>query len=231
MRCGLLIFGIVAAASLLFGFPSDEKLKEHPPHPTGSPREGLDKTTSKLANQLPHTGHSSDAPIARNNYIDDHIFGKMEADNVPHAQLSSDDDFLRRVSLDLIGRLPEPNQVRSFITDSDPDKRNKLIDQLTDAKVDPGGFHPSFPYLDRWTYFFSDLYKNSSGEVGARGRNLFRNYIHTALLLRVPYNELVMEMLTATTRSNWESPGSNYLARCHVDGAGDGNLINHEDTI
>ncbi len=231
MRYDFLVLGIFASASLLFGFPSEEKTKEHPPHPTGSPRETLDGATTKLANQLSHTGHSSGAPITRNNYIDDHIFGKMEADNVPHAQLSSDEDFLRRVSLDLIGRLPEPNQVRSFIKDPDANKRNKLIDKLTDAKVDPGGFHPSFPYLDRWTYFFSDLYKNGSGEVGTRGRNLFRNYIHTALLLRVPYNELVTEMLTATTRSNWESPDSNYLARCHVDGAGDGNLINHEDTI
>ena len=147
-----------------------------------------------------------------------------------HAQLSSDEEFLRRVFLDLTGRLPEPDRVRSFVEESDPDKRYKLIDELTDAKVDPGGVHPSFPYLDRWTYFFSDLFRNASAELGVKGRNLFWDYIHTALLLRVPYNELVTEMLTATTRSNWESPKSNYLARMHTDDA-DGLGINHEDTI
>ena len=63
----------------------------------------------------------------------------MERDNIPHAQLSSDEEFLRRVFLDLTGRLPEPDRVRSFVEESDLDKRYKLIDELTDAKVDPGG--------------------------------------------------------------------------------------------
>ena len=230
MKCASGVLAIFAAASLLLGYPADKKSTKHPPDPKGSPRADLDEATSKLAAQFPRLGGPPIGPIPRNNYIDDYIFGKMERDNIPHAQLSSDEEFLRRVFLDITGRLPEPDRVRSFVEESDPDKRNKLVDELTDAKVDPGGYHPSFPYLDRWTYFFSDLFRNASAELGVKGRNLFWDYIHTALLLRVPYNELVTEMLTATTRSNWESSLSNYLARSHTDDA-DGLGINHEDTI
>jgi hypothetical protein len=63
-----------------------------------------------------------------------------------------------------------------------------------------------------------------------KGRNLFRDYIHTALLLDLPYNQFVTEMLTATARSNWQVAPSGFLARNHADDA-DGLAINHEDTV
>ncbi len=155
----------------------------------------------------------------------------MEQDHIPHAPLSSDEEFLRRVSLDLIGRIPQPEQVRAFAADRDPAKRDKLIDELTDAKVDPAAIpHPSAPFLDRWTYFFGDLFKNAGAEIGVKGRNLFADYIHTALLLDIPYNQFVTEMLSASARSNWQYGPSGFLARNHADDA-DGLAINHEDTI
>lgn len=51
-----------------------------------------------------------------------------------------------------------------------------------------------------------------------------------ALLLEVPYNQLVTELLTVTARSSWLSGPANYLGRLHVDGT-DGLANNHEDTI
>lgn len=230
----------LVAAALLPGNAADsgpkkdpahtKKQVEHPEDPTGSTRTDLDNVTSKVTARFPHFSRAA-GPIPRNNYIDDFIFGKMERDGIPHAKLSSDEEFFRRVSLDLTGRLPEPEQVRKFVTDSAPDKRAKLIDELTDAKVDPGAIpHPTHPFLDRWTYFFSDLFRNGLPELGAKGRNLFWDYINTSLLLNIPYNQLVTEMLTATARSNWESGPSNFLARNHADDS-DGLAINHEDTI
>ena len=50
----------------------------------------------------------------RANFIDDYIFGKMKADGVPHAKLSTDTEFMRRIYLDLWGRLPDAEQVRKF---------------------------------------------------------------------------------------------------------------------
>ncbi len=207
-----------------------EDKKAHPPNPRSGSRAELDEVTSRVTAGL--AGPVQSPPVRKNNYIDDFIFDKLRQDQIPHAPLSSDAEFLRRAHLDLTGRLPEVSRVRGFLKDADPEKRSKLIDELTDAKVDPDALnHPSFPYLDRWTYFLCDLFRITQGEIGPpKGRNLFWDYINTALLLDVPYDELVTEMLTAKTRSNWESAASNYLVRNHADDA-DGLGINHEDSI
>ncbi|MCY3759111.1 MAG: DUF1553 domain-containing protein [Acidobacteria bacterium] len=230
MKLPLLLLPLLVVALALFGQPEDkESKKPHPPKPGSGSRAELDEVTSRVTAGL--AGPQDSPPVRRNNYIDDFIFDKLERDGIPHAPLSSDAEFLRRAHLDLIGRLPEVDKVRSFLKDTDPDKRSRLIDELTGARVDPAAAdHPSHPYLDRWTYFLCDLFRTTQGEVGPKGRNLFWDYLNTALLLDVPYDQLVTEMLTATARSNWESAPANYLARNHADDA-DGLGVNHEDSI
>ena len=65
--------------------------------------------TERIASSLPGTKASS-ALIPSHNFVDQHIFGKMQRDRVPHAPLSSDYEFLRRVTLDLTGRIPSPRR-------------------------------------------------------------------------------------------------------------------------
>ena len=65
--------------------------------------------------------------IARKSFVDNYIFDKMQQDGVPHAPLASDTEFLRRVTLDLTGRLPTPEQVRSFLQDTDPNVLNASV--------------------------------------------------------------------------------------------------------
>jgi len=52
------------------------------------------------------------------NFIDDEIFGKMQKDGVVPTVLAGDEEFLRRVTLDLTGRIPDPATVQSFLADS-----------------------------------------------------------------------------------------------------------------
>ena len=222
---------IIASAACLTAASGEKPPAKHPANPSGSAAVGLDELTSDVAPRLPKTDGRATQSIRRNNYIDDFIFVKMETDKVPHSRLSSDEEFLRRVYLDLTGRIPQPEQVRKFVADQGARKRELVIDELTNAKVDPAAIeHPTSPFLDRWTYFFCDLFKNAAAEIGVKGRNLFWDYIHTALLLDIPYNRFVTEMLTATTLSNWQSGPSGLLARNHADDA-DGLAINHEDTL
>lgn len=230
MKPPLLLLPLIVVALAVFGQPEDKTGKKpHPPKPGSGSRAELDEVTTRVTAGLAGPEHS--LLVRRNNYIDDFIFDRLERDGIPHAPLSSDAEFLRRAHLDLIGRLPEVDKVRSFLKDTDPDKRSRIIDELTGARVDPAAAdHPSHPYLDRWTYFLCDLFRNTQGEVGPKGRNLFWDYLNTALLLDVPYDQLVTEMLTATARSNWESAPANYLARNHADDA-DGLAVNHEDSI
>jgi hypothetical protein len=225
---GWLIF---AGATCFCAAAGEKAVSKHPANPSGSAAAELDELTSRVGSRLPKSEARVTESTHRNNYIDEVIFGKMEQDRIPHARLSSDEEFLRRIHLDLTGRIPLPEQVRKFVADQSPHKRDRIIDELTDAKVDPAAIeHPSFPFLDRWTYFFCDLFRNAAAEIGVKGRNLFWDYVHTALLLDIPYNRFVAEMLTATTLSNWQSGASGLLARNHADDA-DGLAINHEDTI
>src|ERR1700728_1543012 len=75
----------------------------------------------------------SAAGLPHRNFIDDYVFSKIEKDKVPHAPLSSDAEFLRRVTLDLTGRLPELDVVKKFLADKDPKKRETYIDSLFPA--------------------------------------------------------------------------------------------------
>ncbi len=191
----------------------------HHPVVDAIPARGeLDELTTEVAARLPRAAPPSADPVQRNNYIDDFIFGKMERDGVPHASLSSDEEFLRRSSLDLIGRLPSPEQVLRFVQDKDANKRALWIDQLTEARVD-GRFrrHPTYPFLDRWTYFFMDVYRIDTADVDYRGRNRFWDYFNNTLLLQVPYNQVVTELLTATARSSCQKASRSTLRLTPID--------------
>src|SRR5262249_43048624 len=85
------------------------------------------------------------------NFIDPHILAKLRKLNIPPAGLCDDATFLRRVSLDVTGQLPEPKEVRAFLADKTPDRRARKIDELL---ARPG-------HAALWTMKFCDLLKAS----------------------------------------------------------------------
>src|SRR5712692_5832770 len=78
--------------------------------------------------------------LPQRNFIDQEIFGKLIRMKAPSARLSSDTEFLRRVYLDLAGRIPSSDDVRAFLADAAPNKRNAIIDKLLYSKE----------FSDRW---------------------------------------------------------------------------------
>jgi hypothetical protein len=223
----ILLLGVVV-------YPQAQTPTDHPQLPSNHPKNTV-PARARLSRLTEETARSSSQPGIRpvpvRNYIDEFILGKMKKDGIPYAGLTTDAEFLRRVHLDLTGRLPDPDAVRKFLADKDPDKRGKMIESLmtTPPLGQIGQIEkPETPFLDRWTYFFGDLYRVTSSELG-EGRNLFRNYLYLALLANMPYNELVKEMLTARARTNWLDAPSNFLMRDHVDDFND-LKINNEDT-
>ena|SRR5688572_27250171 len=97
-------------------------------------------------------------PVPRVNFIDEHIFGKMERDKIPHAPLSTDREFIRRIRLDLTGRLPSPEELRGFLADKSAGKRERLIDRLVDT--------PEF--TDKWAYFLMDTLRVAARTRGTK---------------------------------------------------------------
>src|SRR6476661_7154427 len=130
-------------------------------------RRELSVTTQKLAGALPRSA-SAAAPadsIPRRNFIDEAIFGTLAERRIPTARLTTDEEFFRRINFDLVGRIPGPDDVRSFVADTTPNKRDIAIDQLL--------YSPEF--VDRWTMWLGDLLQNTSVSSNVNRQNSGRD--------------------------------------------------------
>ena len=205
---------------LLAALPCTLLPAQLPPQHPAVQAPGKRPAAARLTAEFPHGGAANAAPpVRRRNFIDDHIFGQLERDRVPHAPLASDEEFYRRVHLDLIGRLPEPAGLRAFAASSDPQKRDKLVDSLVGSAA----------WRAKWTYWFGDLAMTAANRVGGEGKNLFYRWIYDNLQVNRPYHELVSDLLTPNAVSNWFVGPASYVARWVVIGATCEDTV-HEDT-
>ena len=99
-----------------------------------------------------------------------------------------DSVFLRRVYVDLIGRIPTEAEVSDFATWSPSGRRQKLIDHL--LKDDR--------FSDRWTIFFADMLRLRSQAAG--GTALIA-YVHNAVKTEMPYDELCRRLISSNGKA------------------------------
>ena len=140
------------------------------------------------------------------NYVDEEIFGAMDAAKVTPAPPSSDAEFLRRASLDLTGRIPDAATVTAFLADPSADKRSRMVDTLLASDA----------FVDRWTFYYDELFQNtafaSSGRLYAQGRNAFHAYFQDAVRSRKPWDVMAREVIGAAG-VNTSVGQANYLVR------------------
>ncbi|MEX2262768.1 MAG: DUF1553 domain-containing protein [Bryobacteraceae bacterium] len=193
----------------------------HKPKP--KPGEAADALTRSVAGLRP--GGALHAPVEKRNFIDNHIFGRIEKDGIPHAGPASDEEFARRAWLDATGRIPPVNELIAFLESKDPDKRDKLIDRVVDSD----------DFVSRWAYYFGDLFR--AGNRMGFGSNLFQYWIEEWLRLDRSYAEVVRDLLSQGGKSSHSSPGALYFARDFVKAKDDPDepdahdLVNRADTI
>ncbi len=87
-----------------------------------------------------------------NNKIDELVFAQLKKLGMPPSEVCSDEVFLRRVYLDVIGTLPAADEVRGFLADKAPEKRSKLIDRLLEREE----------FADFWALKWGDLLRIKS---------------------------------------------------------------------
>jgi hypothetical protein len=140
------------------------------------------------------------------NFIDEEIFATMTSAGIQPAAGSSDEEFLRRVMIDLTGQIPDTNALNMFIADQARDKRARTIDTLL----------ASNEYADRWTMWFGDLVQNVQFSTftaqTAIGRNAFYVWIRDSFRANKPYDQMVREVLAGKGDSFIDGP-PNYVVR------------------
>lgn len=144
--------------------------------------------------------------IPQVNFIDTNLFGAMQKAGVAPTVLASDAEFLRRVSLDLTGQIPDSAAVTAFLADTAPDKRAKKIDE----------FLASDAFVDRWTMWFGDLVQNVQAASNSReyyyGRNVYYSWIKDSIKAGKPYDQMVREVL-AGKGDSFAVGTANYVVR------------------
>ena len=149
---------------------------------------------------------------ATTNTIDRYLFQAMAQANVTPAPATTDYEFVRRVTLDLNGRIPTSSQVSSFVNDSSPDKRSKYIETLLSSPE----------WTDKWTMYFGDFLQNNSRNTQivrfADGVKAFNSYIRTSLTSNKPYDQMAREIISATGTDSYTQGELNWLVGGVVTG-------------
>lgn len=123
------------------------------------------------------------------NVIDEHVFAKLRKLGLPPSDLCDDSTFLRRVTVDIAGRLPSLGETKAFLAEKSPDKRARAVDALLNG----GGYADYF--AGKWSAILRNQRRNDRHMPDTYA---FHEWIRQSLQANRPYDEFVRDILTAT---------------------------------
>jgi hypothetical protein len=127
-------------------------------------------------------------PVARN-FVDEHVFSNLKEIGIPPSPVCDDAAFLRRVTLDIAGRLPTDEETTKFLASHDRNKRDQVIDALLQSP----------DYADYFAGKWTALLKNRRDDASDIVANFaFHAWVRDSLLANKPYDQFVRELLAAT---------------------------------
>lgn len=159
---------------------------------SGGPVEAAD-LAAKSARPSPASFDSSVHRLARADIervagqIDLLVNEKLIENGIKANGTASDEIFLRRVFLQIAGRIPTMNEARSFLQDRNPDKRARLIDQLLDSDA----------YVSHQFHFWADLLRVKQRLMGGVPGKPYVDFIKSSIASNMPYDEFVRALLTS----------------------------------
>ena len=138
--------------------------------------------------------------VAATSEVDQLIVAKLRTLGIVPSEKCTDEEFLRRVSLDLTGSLPLPGEIRSFVASKSPVKRSRKIDELLKRPA----------YAAWWTTKLCDYTGNNAQNLNDP---VFRNdmarqwyeWIYHRVKTNVPYDQIAEGLIMATSRQKGES--------------------------
>jgi len=150
-----------------------------------------------LPNDLQFTA-SEEVPA---NYIDELVANKLNKLRIVHSPICTDEEFLRRVTIDVVGNLPTVEEYHAFLADESPTKRATKIDELLAKKE----------FSEIWAMKWAELLmvKTVANRVAYKPMFLYANWLANKIADNVPINEIVREILSSTG-GTFSVPATNF---------------------
>ena len=148
-----------------------------------------------LPAQLQFTNSSSAV-----SYVDMLVDAKLQKLRLPSSGICTDEDFVRRTTIDITGVLPTEEETAAFLSTAEPDKRAKWIDTLLDRKE----------FSEIWAMKWADLLMiKSKNDVSYKAAYLYNNWLTNKIASNTPIDQIVRELLTANG-GTFQNPATNF---------------------
>ena len=140
--------------------------------------------------------------VTENNYIDTHVNNKLRNLRIVPSELCSDEVFLRRASIDIVGQLPTKEQYDAFVASTDEKKREKLVDELLTRKE----------FVEMWVMKWAELLqiRSNNQQMSYKAALLYYNWLQDRIASNTPFDKIVKELLNASG-GNFANPAANYF--------------------
>ncbi|MAG93281.1 MAG: cell surface protein [Planctomycetaceae bacterium] len=135
------------------------------------------------------------------NYIDTLVHNKLRKLRIAPSDVCSDETFLRRATIDIIGKLPTVDEYHRFVKDTDPKKREKLVDDLIGRKE----------FVEIWVMKWAELLqiRTVNNQISYKAMLRYYNWLQAEIAGNTPMNVMVQKLLGASG-GTFASPATNY---------------------
>ncbi len=159
----------------------------------------LNQQVPVTLNWVPSREGWSWADVPTNNYVDELVFEKLKKISVQPSDLCSDEVFVRRAYLDLLGFVPTAETARAIVGDPAPDKRAQLIERLLYREE----------FADFWALKWADLMKIEERQLDTKGMEVFHGWIRSSIAGGKPMDQFARELIAARGKT-FENPPANW---------------------
>jgi hypothetical protein len=126
--------------------------------------------------------------LVENNYIDTLVNENLHKLRIVPSGICSDEEYIRRAYIDVVGLYPKADDIRKFLADANPKKREALIDELTQRKE----------FTELWVQIRSGIAGNNNQPPFYKNALLYYNWLSERIAKNIPLNEIVIELLSST---------------------------------
>jgi hypothetical protein len=138
--------------------------------------------------------------VPEHNYVDSLMHNKFKKLRIQPSELCTDEEFLRRATLDITGTLPTVEEYQAFMQDTDASKREKLVDQLLQRKE----------FVELWVLKWAELLQiRTTQQISYKSMLRYYNWLQTRLANNVPIDQMVQELL-GSSGGTFANAATNY---------------------